>query len=68
MGQRELSIKGEVGFEKFLPINHFGVGSLFAVVIAKEQKVSFICREIFYELELFNSKNSEKLFNISQLF
>ena len=50
MGQRELSIKGEVGFEKFLPINHFGVGSLFAVVIAKEQKVSFICREVFYDL------------------
>ena len=39
MGQREASIKGEVGFEKFLPINHFGVGSLFAVVIAKERRV-----------------------------
>ena len=50
MGQRELSIKGEVGFEKFLPINHYGVGSLFAVVIAKEQKISFICWEVFYDL------------------
>ena len=40
MGQREASIKGEVGFEKFLPINHFGVGTLFAEVIAMDRRMS----------------------------